>query len=92
MGTVSNISRNGLLLNDIPQTFKSRSKKLTILVSAKGKTLTMQIEPKWLQGHEAIRKMGAVILDPPLDWTLFVLIREPGDEDIWAASSVAGRL
>jgi hypothetical protein len=31
--------------------------------------------------------MGLAILDPPLDWTLFAMICEPKDEDIWGATT-----
>jgi hypothetical protein len=33
------------------------------------------------------KKMGLAILDPPLDWTLFAMICEPKDEDIWGATT-----
>jgi hypothetical protein len=86
-GTVSNISRLGLLLNDIPQKLKSQGKKLSIIVTAKGRNFKMQVEQKWVSGDKSQRKMGVEILDPPLDWTVFAMICEPKDEDIWAATT-----
>jgi hypothetical protein len=86
-GTVSNISRLGMLLNDIPQSFKSQENKLSIIVTAKGKDFKMQVEPKWVSGDKSEKKMGLAILAPPLDWTLFAMICEPADEDIWAAAT-----
>jgi len=84
-GTISNISRLGILLNDIPQKLNSRGNTLSITVSTKGKYFKMQVEPKWFSGNTSERKMGVEILDPPLEWTLFAMICEPKDEDIWAA-------
>lgn len=81
-GTVNNISRLGMLLNDIPQRLKSQGKILSIIVSAKGKNFKMQVEPKWVDENKSEKKMGLAILDPPLDWTLFAMIYEPADEDI----------
>jgi membrane-anchored protein YejM (alkaline phosphatase superfamily) len=83
--TVSNISRLGILLKDIPQRLKSQENTLSIIVSAKGKDFTMQAEPKWVSGSKSEQKMGLAIFDPPLDWTVFAMICEPADEDIWAA-------
>ncbi len=86
-GTVSDICRLGMLLNDIPQRLKIQGKNLSIMVFSKGKNFNMQVELKWVGGNKSGKKMGVAILDPPLDWTLFALIREPKDEDIWAATS-----
>ncbi len=82
--TVSNISRLGMLLNDIPKCLKNQEHKLSIIVSTKGKDFTMQVEPKWVSTHKTENKLGLVILDPPLDWTVFAMFCEPADEDIWA--------
>ncbi len=85
--TVSNISRLGILLNDIPQRLKSQGEKLSIIVSAKGRNFKMQVEQKWVSGNKSERKMGVAILDPPLGWTVFAMIYEPKDEDIWAGTT-----
>lgn len=85
-GTVSNISRFGILLHDIPQSFKSAENKLSIIVTAKGKDFKMQVEPKWVSGDKSEKKMGLAILAPPMGWTLYAMIHEPADEDIWAAT------
>ena len=86
-GTVSNVSRLGMLLNDIPQRFKNYENKLSIIVSAKGKDIKMQVEPKWVSGNKSETKIGLVILDPPFAWTVFAMICEPADEDILAAAT-----
>jgi hypothetical protein len=86
-GTVSNISRLGMLFNNIPQRLNNQGKKLSIIVSTKGKHFKMQVEPKWIDENKSEKKMGVAILDPPLDWILFAMICEPADEDILAAAT-----
>ena len=86
-GTVSNISRFGMLMDDIPQSFKSQENKWSIIVTAKGKDFKMQVEPKWVSGNKSETKIGLVILDPPFAWTVFAMICEPADEDILAAAT-----
>ena len=86
-GTVSNISRFGLLLNDIPQKLISQGKKLSLIVATKGKIFKLQVEPKWVSENNFEKKMGVAILDPPLSWTMFAMICEPQDEDIWAVTT-----
>jgi hypothetical protein len=60
---------------------------LSIIVSAKGKDFKMQVEVKWVSGKDSENKMGLAILNPSFDWTLFVMIYEPADEDIWAVAT-----
>jgi hypothetical protein len=86
-GTVSDICRLGILLKDIPHRLKSQGKNLSIIVSAKGRDFKMQVEAKWVSGKDSENKMGLAILNPSFDWTLFVMIYEPADEDIWAVAT-----
>ena len=86
-GTVSNISRFGMLLNDIPQRFKSQGKRMSIIVSSKAKDFKMQVELKWINGNNSHKNIGLAILDPPLGWTLFVMLFEPAEEVIWPAGT-----
>jgi hypothetical protein len=85
--TVGNVSRLGMLLNDIPLRLKSQGKSLSIIVSTKGQDFKMQVEPKWVGENKSEPKMGVAILDPPLNWTVFAMICEPKDEDIWAGTT-----
>jgi len=86
-GTVSNVSRVGLLLTDIPKKLNNQVEKLSVIVSAKGKDFKLLVEPKWMSGNNSGKKMGLAIIDAPLDWTVFVMNCEPADEDIWAATA-----
>lgn len=84
--TVSNVSRLGMLLNDIPERLQCQEKKLSVIVSAKDRNFKLQVVPQWFSGDKSGKKMGVTILDPPLDWTVFAMICEPKDEDIRAAT------
>jgi len=83
-GTVSDISRAGISLTDVPKELHDWEKELSIIVSAKGKEYKMLVIPKWLSKNYSKTRMGLEILDAPLDWTIFVLNYEPTDENIWA--------
>ncbi|MGB3209449.1 MAG: PilZ domain-containing protein [Desulforhopalus sp.] len=86
-GTVSDVSRDGMLLVNIPEELNMQGEELSIVVSAKDKDFTMLVVPKWVREDNSEKKMGLIILDTPLDWTLFVMNSEPKDEDIWAATT-----
>lgn len=86
-GTVIDVSRVGMLLTNIPQELNNQGKKLSVIVSAKGQDFKMLVEPKWMSANSTERKMGMVILDAPLEWTMFIMNCEPSEEDIWAATT-----
>lgn len=86
-GTVSDVSRVGMLLTDFPEELYKRGKKLSIIVAARGRDYKMEVVPKWINGNFSEKQMGVAILDAPLDWALFVLNCEPTDADMWAATT-----
>ncbi len=87
-GTVSNISRLGILFEDFPQAPNILKDDLSITIFTKSKDFELQVEPKWISKNESEYKIGLAIINPPFDWTVFVMIYEPADEvDIWAASA-----
>lgn len=86
-GVVSDVSRNGLLLTDLPAGLGNRRDEMSILVSAIGRDFKMSVVPKWVSGNSSGQKMGLAILEPPLGWTVYVMNREPASEDIWAATT-----
>lgn len=81
-GTVSNISRSGVLFDDCPQGPKIKENKFIITIFAKMKDFKMQVEPKWVGMNISGNKIGLAIINPPFDWTMFAMICEPTDEDI----------
>jgi hypothetical protein len=86
-GTVSDVSRTGMSLVNIPPKLNNLGEELSVVVSAKGKNFKMPVMPKWVSGNDSERKMGLAILAPPLDWTVFVMDFEPKFEDIWAETT-----
>ncbi len=85
--TVSNVSRLGMVLNDIPQRLKNQVKKLSLIVFTKSRNFKLKVEPKWFSGDNSEIQMGVTILDPPIDWTVFAMICEPSDKDIFAMTA-----
>ncbi len=86
-GTVSNISRTGILLTDIPEEFDTRGEELSIIVSGKGKDFKLLVVPKWVSEDNSKKRMGMVIPNAPIDWTVFAMKYELKNEDIWAATT-----
>lgn len=86
LGTVNDVSRVGMLLADIPKELHGPG-ELSIIVSAKEKDYKMLVEPRWISENSSDKRMGLVIVDVPLDWTVFVMNCEPTEEDIWAETT-----
>ncbi len=86
-GTVSDVSRAGLLVADISQEINNQREKLSLIISAKGKDFKMAVVPKWVSGNKSKNKMGLAILDASSDWTGFIMNHEQTYEDIWAATT-----
>lgn len=85
-GTVHDISRFGLALNDIPAKIDSHAEHLMVIVDGKGGHFRMRIKPRWvtMAGHQKI--IGAQIERSPFAWTEFVIRHEPEKDDIWGNS------
>lgn len=84
-GTVRDISRFGMALDDIPEKMDSHAKQITIIVAGQDKRFRMKIVPKWETaiGHQKI--IGCQIEHTPYAWTEFVMSFEP-DDDILGSS------
>lgn len=82
-GTVHDISRFGLGLDDISAKMDSHAKHLTIIVDGQGGHFKLRIAPKWetVAGHQKI--IGSQIEQSPFAWTEFVQRFEPDNDDIW---------
>jgi hypothetical protein len=86
-GTVNDVSRDGMLLADIPKELHDWRGEFSIIVSAGDIDCKMLVVPKWISENYSENRMGLAILDAPLDWTVFVMNYEPRGEDIWAATT-----
>lgn len=87
LGTVSDVSRVGMLLDNIPDELHDYQKEFSITVSTDGIDYTLLVIPKWINENGAEKQMGLEILDAPLEWILFVMNYEPIDENTWAGTT-----
>ena len=83
-GVISDVSRFGLLMRDLPKRVNDSTRKMTVVVSGNGKNFKMLVRPKWSQQTGLRKMMGFEILNTPWEWTEFVMKIEPQvDDDIW---------
>ena len=89
-GTVCDISRCGMLLDDVPKKLNHQLKKLTVVVSTNKKTFKMLAIPKWGRENNHRKLIGIEIISAPSVWTDFVRKYEPKDvdDDVWTAVAV----
>jgi hypothetical protein len=84
-GMVSDISRFGVRLINLPKRLNGSVKKMTIVVSAKGQYFKMNARPRWYADDGATKSVGAEILKAPWGWTEFVIGFEPViHKDVWS--------
>ena len=78
-GMVSDISRFGMCLTDLPKRVNGDAEKITIVVSRRGIHFRMNVRPRWYTHTDggARKSFGAEILAAPLGWTEFVMNYEP---------------
>ena len=86
-GIVSDVSRFGFCINDLPKNLYEDVKKMTVVISGQGKHFKMTVKPRWSARDNLTKSVGAEILDAPWDWIDFVMDFEPGsrkDADVWS--------
>jgi hypothetical protein len=76
-GMVSDVSRFGICMTDLPQQINGDAKRMTIVISAKEGHFKMNIRPRWYTHDSATRSAGVEIITVPLGWTEFVMNLEP---------------
>lgn len=82
-GYIGDVSRRGMLLNDIPKKLDARAKRLSLVISGNGKNFKMQAIPRWVSGDGADKKMGIELVDIPYSWTQFIMGLEGDSADVW---------
>lgn len=86
-GYISDISRSGMCLTDIPSRLK-KTAKMTVVVSGHGKNFKLLVTPKWMEENGARRDVGVKIDATSGPWTGFVMNRETkGNIDVWGSTS-----
>lgn len=76
-GLVTNISRYGVCIQDIPVKLDTDVKRLTAIVSGQGQNFKMLIRPQWTTADRLNRRIGGEILNSPYGWLDFVINKEP---------------
>ncbi|MFH0781922.1 MAG: hypothetical protein V2B20_08215 [Pseudomonadota bacterium] len=71
-GAIANVSRFGLCITDLSKKLDGTVKKMTVIVSEKGRAFKLIVQPQWSKGDGISKSIGVSILNPPLGWTGFV--------------------
>jgi len=83
-GVITDISRFGMLMTDLPKRVDGSVKRMTVVVSGHGKNFKMLVRPQWSKDTGLRQQMGFQILSTPWEWTSFVMKLEPKNEtDVW---------
>lgn len=83
-GYVSNLSRSGLCIEDIPQRMDHKARKVSVVLSGKEGTFKMVTCPRWSWQRGSSKSLGLEILNAPVGWAEFVMQHEPVSQDPWA--------
>lgn len=81
-GTVKNISKNGLMISDVPSKFKCTSEKCITIVDDGEINYKLTIVPTWCNGIGTCQEIGFAIVGGSMDWILMVNEMDKG-KDIW---------
>jgi hypothetical protein len=77
-GMVSDISRLGIRMIDLPKRLRKNAKILTIVVSGEGRHFKMNVMERWSIKDGARKSIGVEIINTPQNWTKFVMEFETG--------------
>lgn len=83
-GSVANISRLGLCLEDIPSRLDTSAKKISVVITDGKKTFKMTTRSCWSWQKQIHLVIGMEILKVPWGWTEYVTLKEPAGDDPWA--------
>ena len=83
-GMISDVSRSGLCMAELPKRLNDKTRKWIVVVSGPGINFKMAVRPKWATETGLQKMVGVEILNTPWAWTEFVsrFESEPED-DIW---------
>jgi hypothetical protein len=88
-GVISDASRFGLCITDLPKRLNGQAQKMKIIISGPGRNFKMTVRPRWSTDDDGGKSVGAEILNPPWGWTEFIMKFEPQrSEDVWATVSL----
>lgn len=83
-GVVSDVSRFGMRISDLPQRLNDRARRMTVVVNGHGRNFKMLVKPRWSDENGMRKVIGFEIINTPWEWTDFVMRFEPKvNDDIW---------
>jgi PilZ domain len=82
-GTISDISRFGLKVENVPKRLNDNAKQLSIVISGKGQHFKVKARPRWTVRQPISKSVGIEIVQAPFGWTEFVMNFEPAKDDVW---------
>lgn len=82
-GTVSDLSRFGLMVDNVPNKLDEKAPQFSVIVSGRGKSFKMKTRPRWSVRQSISKRIGMEIIHAPWGWTEFVMQFEPKNDDIW---------
>ncbi len=83
-GRVTDISRFGMSLGEIPKKLDANADILSVIIDGKGAHFKLLMKQKW-ESHttDTSKIIGGQIENSPWDWAEFVMQLEPEQDDIW---------
>ncbi len=81
--TVTDISRFGMSLNDLPTTLDGNADILSVIIDGQGAHFKLLVKQKWETKTGGRKIIGGQIENSPWDWSEFVRQMEPERDDIW---------
>lgn len=82
-GSVSNLSRSGLRIEDLSKRFDGSSKQFSLVLSGDGHHFRMKVRPRWTRAQSLSKKVGMEIVKAPWGWAEFVINLEPPASSQW---------
>ncbi len=71
-GIVINVSRDGLMMKEIPEKFDFYAERYTAVISQQDKHFKFFLAPRWSKTTGIFKEIGFRIISPPLEWIRFV--------------------
>lgn len=76
-GIVTNISRNGFGVEDVPLRFNAEEKKVSALINCRQGVFKMNVKPTWVKLVGMQQTVGFEILGYGSEWTKLLNILDP---------------
>lgn len=75
-GTVKDISRFGLQLEDIPKRLDDKSPKISVVIQSNTASFKLNAKPRWTKKRSISKMVGFEITSAPWGWAEFVMEKE----------------